>query len=246
MAQDTKDLVNELSPLLTARGLDLIDIERKGAELTVFVDHEGGVTLDELGQATRAIVSRTPSTKLDPISGPLHLPRCRAPGSSGACACRPTSPAPSARPSRSASTAARTRCAGSRGRSSRLTIPAWWWAVSASPTTRSSGPAPSSSGARHPSRRPTAPRHPRHTHGHELHADDEGEDGVSEQRIRLFLRSSTPWARLPGTREFRWRRCSTPSPTRCSPPASAALTRPRRPSSPSTPTRGRSASTARS
>jgi ribosome maturation factor RimP len=71
MAQDTKDLVNELSPLLTARGLDLIDIERKGAELTVFVDHEGGVTLDELGQATRIVSDAL--DELDPIPGRYTL-----------------------------------------------------------------------------------------------------------------------------------------------------------------------------
>jgi ribosome maturation factor RimP len=46
MAKSTNDLADALSPLLEARGLDLVDVELHGAELTVFVDREGGVDLD--------------------------------------------------------------------------------------------------------------------------------------------------------------------------------------------------------
>ncbi len=71
MAESTNDLVEALSPLLVSRGLDLIDIERKGAQLTVFVDREGGVGLDELGEASRAVSSAL--DELDPIPGRYTL-----------------------------------------------------------------------------------------------------------------------------------------------------------------------------
>ena len=51
----TTNLVEALSPVLGARGLDLVDVEVHGAQLTVFVDREGGVGLDELGEATRDV-----------------------------------------------------------------------------------------------------------------------------------------------------------------------------------------------
>lgn len=51
----TTDLAGALSPVLEARGLDLVDVEMQGAQLTVFVDREGGVGLDELGEATRDV-----------------------------------------------------------------------------------------------------------------------------------------------------------------------------------------------
>ena len=55
MAKSTNDLANTLSPLLESRGLDLVDVELHGSELTVFVDRQGGVDLDTLGDATRAV-----------------------------------------------------------------------------------------------------------------------------------------------------------------------------------------------
>jgi ribosome maturation factor RimP len=67
MTGDTNDLVEALSPLLAARNLDLVDVERKGSELTVFVDREGGVNLDELGEATKAVSLAL--DELDPIPG---------------------------------------------------------------------------------------------------------------------------------------------------------------------------------
>jgi ribosome maturation factor RimP len=55
VATDTNEIAGALSPVLEARGLDLVDVEVRGAELTVFVDRDGGVGLEELGDATRAV-----------------------------------------------------------------------------------------------------------------------------------------------------------------------------------------------
>ncbi len=71
MAESTKYLVEALSPLLEARGLDLVDVERKGAQLTVFVDREGGVNLDELAEATRQVSDAL--DQLDPMPGRYTL-----------------------------------------------------------------------------------------------------------------------------------------------------------------------------
>jgi len=71
MTGTTEDLVEALSPLLVAHGLDLVDIERRGAQLTVFVDRQGGVDLDELGEATRAVSAAL--DEIDPIPGRYTL-----------------------------------------------------------------------------------------------------------------------------------------------------------------------------
>ena len=71
MSRDTKDLVDALSPVLEARGLDLVDVELHGAQLTVFVDREGGVGLDELGEATRDVSSAL--DVIDPLPGRYTL-----------------------------------------------------------------------------------------------------------------------------------------------------------------------------
>ena len=71
MSTETKDLVDALSPLLEARGLDLVDVELRGAQLTVFVDREGGVGLDELGEATREVSSAL--DVIDPLPGRYTL-----------------------------------------------------------------------------------------------------------------------------------------------------------------------------
>jgi ribosome maturation factor RimP len=63
--------VDALSPLLEAHGLDLVDVELHGAELTVFVDREGGVNLDELGDATRAVSAAL--DEIDPMPGRYTL-----------------------------------------------------------------------------------------------------------------------------------------------------------------------------
>ncbi|HVB91998.1 MAG TPA: ribosome maturation factor RimP [Acidimicrobiales bacterium] len=71
MARSTTDLEGALSPLLLSCGLDLIDVELHGSEVTVFVDREGGVTLDELGQATRAVSDAL--DEIDPMPGRYTL-----------------------------------------------------------------------------------------------------------------------------------------------------------------------------
>jgi len=63
--------VDALSPLLAAKGLDLVDVELHGAELTVFADREGGVTLDELSEATRIVSAAL--DEIDPLPGRYTL-----------------------------------------------------------------------------------------------------------------------------------------------------------------------------
>jgi ribosome maturation factor RimP len=85
MAENTNDLVEALSPLLASRGLDLVDIERKGAELTVFVDRAGGVDLDELAEATRTVshaldeIDPIPNRYTLSVSSPGLVRRLRTP-----------------------------------------------------------------------------------------------------------------------------------------------------------------------
>jgi len=71
MSVNTTDLADALSPILEARGLDLVDVELHGAQLTVFVDCEGGIGLDELGEATREVSAALDD--LDPIPGRYTL-----------------------------------------------------------------------------------------------------------------------------------------------------------------------------
>jgi ribosome maturation factor RimP len=67
----TDTLTNALSPILQARGLDLVDVELHGAQLTVFVDRQGGISLDELGEATRDVSAAL--DEIDPIPGRYTL-----------------------------------------------------------------------------------------------------------------------------------------------------------------------------
>ena len=67
----TDTLTNALSPILQARGLDLVDVEMNGAQLTVFVDREGGINLDELGEATRDVSAALDD--IDPFPGRYTL-----------------------------------------------------------------------------------------------------------------------------------------------------------------------------
>jgi ribosome maturation factor RimP len=71
MTKDATDLADALSPIVEARGLELIDVEVNGAQLTVFVDREGGVGLDELGDATRDV--STALDDIDPLPGRYTL-----------------------------------------------------------------------------------------------------------------------------------------------------------------------------
>ena len=118
MSRDTTEVAGELSPILEARGLDLVDVELQGAQLTVFVDRQGGVGLDELGGGHRDV-----SAALDDIDPCRAVTRCRsrALAWSGGSGLRSTSPRRSARTSPSGSTgdvgrAAHHRDARCRGR----------------------------------------------------------------------------------------------------------------------------------
>ncbi len=71
MSGNTSDLADALSPVLEARGLDLVDVELRGAQLTVFVDREGGIGLDELGDATRDVSAALDD--IDPLPGRYTL-----------------------------------------------------------------------------------------------------------------------------------------------------------------------------
>ena len=69
--ETTTDLAGALSPILQARGLDLVDVEVRGAQVTVFVDREGGVGLDDLGEATRDVSAAL--DQIDPLPGRYTL-----------------------------------------------------------------------------------------------------------------------------------------------------------------------------
>ena len=71
MSGNTNDLADALSPVLEARGLDLVDVDLHGAQLTVFVDREGGIGLDELGDATRDVSAALDD--IDPLPGRYTL-----------------------------------------------------------------------------------------------------------------------------------------------------------------------------
>ena len=65
------ELEAALTPVLAARGLDLVDVELSGATVTVFVDREGGVGLDELGEASRDVSAVL--DEVDPMPGRYTL-----------------------------------------------------------------------------------------------------------------------------------------------------------------------------
>ena len=82
---DAEDLAGRLAPVLEARGLDLVDVEMRGAQLTVFADREGGVGLDELAAATREVsaaldeIDAMPGRYLLSVSSPGLERRLRTP-----------------------------------------------------------------------------------------------------------------------------------------------------------------------
>jgi ribosome maturation factor RimP len=68
---DATELAGDLSPVVEARGLELVDVEIHGAQLTVFVDREGGVGLEDLGEATKDVSAAL--DRIDPIPGRYTL-----------------------------------------------------------------------------------------------------------------------------------------------------------------------------
>jgi ribosome maturation factor RimP len=65
------DLTDALSPLLASVGLDLVDLEMTSGVVRVTVDREGGVDLDALAAANKAV--STALDQLDPIPGRYTL-----------------------------------------------------------------------------------------------------------------------------------------------------------------------------
>ena len=66
-----EDLFAALQPAVTAAGLELVDVEMKTGVLQVTVDREGGVDLEALTDANRAV--STLLDDLDPIPGRYSL-----------------------------------------------------------------------------------------------------------------------------------------------------------------------------
>jgi ribosome maturation factor RimP len=69
--RESNDLASAVSPVLEACGLDLVDVEVHGAQVTVYVDREGGVGLDDLGEATRDVSAALDA--IDPMPGRYTL-----------------------------------------------------------------------------------------------------------------------------------------------------------------------------
>jgi len=66
-----QDLFAELQPAVVAVGLELVDVEQKSGVLQVTVDREGGVDLEALTDANRAVSAIL--DELDPIPGRYSL-----------------------------------------------------------------------------------------------------------------------------------------------------------------------------
>jgi ribosome maturation factor RimP len=66
-----EDLYAVLQPVVVDAGLELVDVEMKSGDLQVTVDREGGVDLEALTDANRAV--STVLDELDPIPGRYSL-----------------------------------------------------------------------------------------------------------------------------------------------------------------------------
>lgn len=72
MAQGVaEELYDELSPVVGALGLELVDVELSAATVRVTVDRVGGVDLDGLAEANRAVSGAL--DRLDPLPGRYTL-----------------------------------------------------------------------------------------------------------------------------------------------------------------------------
>ncbi len=65
------ELYGELAPVVAALGLDLVDVEVSAATVRVTVDRDGGVDLDTLAAANRAVSSAL--DRVDPMPGRYTL-----------------------------------------------------------------------------------------------------------------------------------------------------------------------------
>ncbi len=66
-----EELYGDLSPIVAALGLELVDVELSGATVRVTVDREGGVDLDGLADANRAVSAEL--DRIDPMPGRYTL-----------------------------------------------------------------------------------------------------------------------------------------------------------------------------
>ena len=72
MARERADaLCGELSPVVGALGLELVDVEVAASTVRVTVDRDGGIDLDALASANRAVSSAL--DRLDPLPGRYTL-----------------------------------------------------------------------------------------------------------------------------------------------------------------------------
>jgi ribosome maturation factor RimP len=72
MDKDAADtLYGELSPVVGALGLELVDVESAAATIRVTVERDGGVDLDALAAANRAVSSAL--DRIDPLPGRYTL-----------------------------------------------------------------------------------------------------------------------------------------------------------------------------
>jgi ribosome maturation factor RimP len=70
-AKMVEELVAHLQPVLAAADLELVDVELRSGVLLVTVDRDGGVDLEALTEANRAVSTRL--DELDPIPGRYTL-----------------------------------------------------------------------------------------------------------------------------------------------------------------------------
>jgi ribosome maturation factor RimP len=69
--RDAEMLYGELTPVVTALGLELIDVELSAATVRVTVDRDGGVDLDTLATANRVVSGAL--DRIDPMPGSYTL-----------------------------------------------------------------------------------------------------------------------------------------------------------------------------
>jgi ribosome maturation factor RimP len=67
----TDELFTQLQPVMAAANLELVDVELRSGVLLVTVDRDGGVDLEALTDANRAVSSLL--DELDPIPGRFTL-----------------------------------------------------------------------------------------------------------------------------------------------------------------------------
>ena len=73
-----EEIIAFLSPIASSVGVEIIDVEAKGENLTIFIDKEGGVDLDACEKFHNAIMD--PIDELDPSFGASYTLNVSSPG----------------------------------------------------------------------------------------------------------------------------------------------------------------------